>query len=423
MSHIFHASHVSHVSHASCLTALTPLFPLSPPPLPFPPSFFALPLLSLCRVQFSAYLSKYNTLERGDGAEARLGDAARVAAFVDKFYSLVTDLYEWGWGTSFHFSPALPGKGWPEAEAAHEARAGAILGVGPGDRVLDVGCGVGGPMRTVATSSGAHVVGITINEYQVGRARRHNERLGVASQCTPVRGNFLAMPFEGESFDGAYAMEATCHADKLENVYREVFRVLRPGAKFVTYEWVATPDYDPQNRQHVALMDEIVIGNGLPAMHTQREAEEAGVAVGFELLASRDLARAPRDSVAPFWLGEKLIPADNGTAKDRVNPWYARLSKNRRALKTMAAINGACVSAAELVRLAPKGSREIHDLLALTALALSDAGEIGIFTPMHMLVFQKPLENNAATSGSDKTKEENKEEEEAVVVVVKENEA
>lgn len=337
-------------------------------------------------------MSKYNTLERGDGAEAKLGDAARVAAFVDKFYSLVTDLYEWGWGTSFHFSPALPGKGWPEAEAAHEARAGAILGVGPGDRVLDVGCGVGGPMRTVAASSGAHVVGITINEYQVSRARRHNERLGVAAQCTPVRGNFLAMPFEDASFDGAYAMEATCHADRLENVYREVFRVLKPGASFVTYEWVATPDYDPGNRAHVALMDEIVIGNGLPAMHTQQEAEDAGRAVGFRLVRSRDLARAPRDSVAPFWLGEGLIPRDNGTAKDRVNPWYARLSKNRRALKAMAAVNGACVSLAEALRLAPKGSREIHDLLALTALALSDAGEIGIFTPMHMLVFQKPKE-------------------------------
>ena len=29
---------------------------------------------------------------------------------MNTFYNLVTDFYEWGWGTSFHFSPQLPGK-------------------------------------------------------------------------------------------------------------------------------------------------------------------------------------------------------------------------------------------------------------------------------------------------------------------------
>ena len=32
-----------------------------------------------------------------------------VAELVDTFYNLVTDIYEWGWGQSFHFSPLLPG--------------------------------------------------------------------------------------------------------------------------------------------------------------------------------------------------------------------------------------------------------------------------------------------------------------------------
>lgn len=43
------------------------------------------------------------------------------------------DIYEWGWGTSFHFSPLLPGKSIPASEAAHEARIAALLG-------LKVGC-------------------------------------------------------------------------------------------------------------------------------------------------------------------------------------------------------------------------------------------------------------------------------------------
>ena len=73
-----------------------------------------------------------------------------MADLVDKFYSLVTDLYEWGWGQSFHFSRKLPNRDWAASEVAHEAWAAATIRLGPGKTALDVGCGVGGPMRTVA---------------------------------------------------------------------------------------------------------------------------------------------------------------------------------------------------------------------------------------------------------------------------------
>ena len=96
---------------------------------------------------------------------------------MNTFYSLVTDIYEWGWGTSFHFAPGLPGKGIQASEAAHEARIAGILGLKPGARALDAGCGVGGPMRTIASTSGAHITGITINDYQVKRAKYHNEQV------------------------------------------------------------------------------------------------------------------------------------------------------------------------------------------------------------------------------------------------------
>ncbi len=85
------------------------------------------------------------------------------------------DIYEWGWGSSFHFSPLLPGKSISASEAAHEARIAALLGIKPGQKALDVGCGVGGPMRTIASTSGAHVTGLTINDYQVSRAIHHNQ--------------------------------------------------------------------------------------------------------------------------------------------------------------------------------------------------------------------------------------------------------
>ena len=109
------------------------------------------------------------------------------------------------------------------------------------------------------------------------------------SLCQAVEGNFLNMPFPEAAFDGAYAIEATCHADKvckvqssdilllamhhvvyfklcsqLQDAYAEVFRVLKPGAYFASYEWVSTKEYNPNNKNHVRIMDEINYGNGLP---------------------------------------------------------------------------------------------------------------------------------------------------------------
>jgi hypothetical protein len=68
---------------------------------------------------------------------------------------------------SCELAPLLPccitchsaGKNWVASEAAHEARVAVELGLRPGMKVLDCGCGVGGPMRTVASVSGAHVTG------------------------------------------------------------------------------------------------------------------------------------------------------------------------------------------------------------------------------------------------------------------------
>ena len=56
----------------------------------------------------------------------------------------------------------------------------------------------------------------------------------------------------------------TVCAVQLEEVYGEVFRVLKPGGMFCSYEWVATKEFDPNDPEHVRIIDEINFGNGLP---------------------------------------------------------------------------------------------------------------------------------------------------------------
>ncbi|KAK6939017.1 Methyltransferase type 11 [Dillenia turbinata] len=293
--------------------------------------------------------------------------AEKVPDFVDTFYNLVTDIYEWGWGQSFHFSPSVPGKSHREATRLHEEMAVDLIDVKPGDKILDVGCGVGGPMRAIAAHSRATVVGITINEYQVNRARLHNRKAGLDSLCEVVCGNFLEMPFPDNSFDGAYSIEATCHAPKLEEVYAEIFRVLKPGSMYVSYEWVTTDKYRGEDAEHVEIIQGIERGDALPGLRSNTDIAETARKVGFEVVKEKDLAKPP---AKPWWLRLKM---------GRIAYW-----RNHMMITVLAALG-----------IAPKGTVDVHEMLFKTADYLTRGGETGIFTPMHMILCRKPLKSSA----------------------------
>jgi sterol 24-C-methyltransferase len=98
-------------------------------------------------------------------------------------------------------------------------------------RVLDVGCGVGGPAREIARFSGAEVVGVNNNEFQVDRANKYTQKTELANQVSFVKGDFMKLSelFGENSFDAVYAIEATVHAPTFEGVYGEIKKILKPG--------------------------------------------------------------------------------------------------------------------------------------------------------------------------------------------------
>ena len=67
------------------------------------------------------------------------------------------------------------------------------------------------------------------------------------------------MKFGENTFDGAYALESTLYARDPEQVYREILRVLKPGAIFVDSAWAMTDAYDPQNPEHVRIKEDIEV--------------------------------------------------------------------------------------------------------------------------------------------------------------------
>jgi sterol 24-C-methyltransferase len=116
------------------------------------------------------------------------------------YYNLGTDLYEYGWGQSFHFCRFSIGEPFYQAIARHEHYLAHIIGIKEGMKVLDVGCGVGGPAREIAKFTGAHVTGLNNNDYQIERATRYAAREKLSHQLNFVKGDFMVRL----SFPGSY---------------------------------------------------------------------------------------------------------------------------------------------------------------------------------------------------------------------------
>merc|ERR1719262_597737 len=111
----------------------------------------------------------------------------------DEYYDLATDFYEYGWGSSFHFASRFKGETLAESITRHEYFLSSKLGLTPHHKVADLGMGVGGPLRSIAKFSGAHITGVTINDYQVRRAKKitqQRESTQAAKRMKYVHGDF-----------------------------------------------------------------------------------------------------------------------------------------------------------------------------------------------------------------------------------------
>jgi sterol 24-C-methyltransferase len=307
----------------------------------------------------------------GGSVDAR---KAGYTTMINHYYDLVTDFYEHGWAKSFHFAPRFNGESFDSSLARSEYSFALKLGLKPGMKVLDVGCGVGGPMRTIARFSRATVEGVNNNDYQLTKVSKYNEEAGLADLCSAFKGDFMNLQVPDETYDAAYAFEATCHAPDKVGVFKEIHRTLKPGALFAAYEWCMTSAFDPNSAEHQRIKKGIEEGDSLPDIATIPGTLEALRAAGFEVIESYDTADTC-DPETPWYLplvGEtsSLLAVRRG----RVGRFLAR-----RLIRSV-----------EALRIAPKGSAQVSKMLGAAAEALIAGGEAGIFTPNYFFLARRP---------------------------------
>ncbi|KAF9998191.1 Delta(24)-sterol C-methyltransferase [Entomortierella chlamydospora] len=315
--------------------------------------------------------------------EAKAERASSYSKVANAYYDLVTDFYEYGWGNSFHFCRFRPHEPFEQAIARHEHYMAANMHIRPDQKVLDIGCGVGGPAREIAHFTGAHVTGLNNNDYQISRAKRHSAAAGLADRTDFIKGDFMNMPFDDNHFDACYAIEATVHASTLEGAYREVYRILKPGGIFGNYEWVLTDKFDPTNVEHIRLVRGIEVGNGVARLVTAKECVQALKNAGFEVQTYQDISDASITGDKIPW----YTPLEGDITK-ATSLWdlitFLRTTTPGRAFTTY------MLKGLEAVHLVAPGSARVSGILQTAADSLAESARIGIFTPMFFFVARKP---------------------------------
>ena len=109
--------------------------------------------------------------------------------------------------------------------------------------VLDVGCGLGGAVVTLARDHGARqVTGIDIDAGVLVRAAELVAAAKVADRVTLTRFDPGPLPFAANSFDVVYITAVSCHLADLSGLFRDACRILRPGGSLVGGEWFKAGD-------------------------------------------------------------------------------------------------------------------------------------------------------------------------------------
>lgn len=258
----------------------------------------------------------------GGSTDAAVARQARIAHYrerIEDYYDAVRDAYRTAWGDSFHLAIFRGSEPRVEAIAATERLVADEGGFGPGMKILDVGCGVGGPALSIAEYSGAHVTGIDLVAGNVEVAQASAVARGLDDRVTFRQADAMSLPFPDAAFDHVYVLEAGCHAPDKSRFYSECARVLQPGGRFLGFEWLRGEGLTAEGE--VEAIEPICEHFAVPYMITLSELRTYLVAAGLE----------------PEWIGEA---AARGNVARNWEPLEPDTAARVHALQTDAAEPG-----------------------------------------------------------------------------------
>jgi MPBQ/MSBQ methyltransferase len=157
------------------------------------------------------------------------------------------------------------------------------------DRVIDIGCGLGGASRVLASEYGCRVSGVDLTPDYCRAAKAMAQWVGLEDKVEYKIGDALDLPFPDGSFDLAWTQHASMNIADKARLYSEAHRVLKPGGRFAIYDILQGPGGPvhfpvPWARQPV-----------ISHLVTPEEMRRLLEGAGFEILSWRDVTADGRD--------------------------------------------------------------------------------------------------------------------------------
>jgi SAM-dependent methyltransferase len=171
-------------------------------------------------------------------------------------------------------------------------------------RVLEIGCGSGGYALHLAGTTGCSILGIDINQAGISNANslareRNLSDRAEFQQCDVAR----PLPYGGLAFEAAFANDVFCHVPARSDLLREIFRVLKPGARLLFSDALILGG--AVTHQEIATRSSIGVYIFTPPAYNERLIEEAG----FRLRGAADTT-ANAAAIAQRWHAARLHRAD-----------------------------------------------------------------------------------------------------------------
>ena len=319
-------------------------------------------------------------LDRASARDADTGEGYDHVETVREYYDLCNEFMVFGWSESLHFAPLSPWESLEDSQTRHQRLMIAKLELQEGMTVIDVGCGIGGPMRRVVREAGVRVVGVNSSEVQLGKARALNAEAGLDHMVDYLACSFMDMSAVADgTFDRGYAIESTCHAPDKVGAFAEIYRVLQPGALFWGQEMCMTDRFDPGDSRHRAIKNDLMHGIALKDIATMGEVDRALESVGFQIVEAKDRAVDENGAATPWY--QPMEARGGGRTQGNA---LRRIPLGRKAIIAASRL-------AEALRVFPKGSADVAGLLDRTADAYVAGGRNGLFTPLYCFLARKPL--------------------------------
>jgi sterol 24-C-methyltransferase len=325
-------------------------------------------LYTLPQEKVDSFLNSYNIYDHDWADEKQLIEKMGADYYKEikkklvDYYSVLNHLCAVGQVEKMYIPPAIDlSKSIMANQTLFEKKMAQDLGLKSGDRVLDIGCGRGRVANHMASATGAHVTGINLDNNQLEAARKFALGTGLAQRTHFQQAdlNDIPYPFPDASFDGIYQIQVFSYAKDLLKLFKELHRLLKPGAKLAFLDWVRLEKYNPEDPHHADLMKRIKPLIGAIGTPSAEEFAEVLKQAGFDVLinenASIDGLQAP------------LI--------ENADKFYTRVNK--------------IINALVKVKILPRHFKALFDRLTKDGEAFVEADRMRLVTTSHYIVAQK----------------------------------